>query len=244
MLKNSSTYLWVYLTFFAFGLLFYLGTQEGRLSSDFYNWVYDYEHGSFLDALKCFGYPGLHQMYHIPFYTAYKLLGLHAWGWHFLFVGIHALNALLVFLFTKRLLQTINKNTTIAFVPAFMFLLSPYQTEVVSWGACIHYLLMCTFLLASLIYLFDYLKLKTRKHLMAFLLFYILALFCMEQSYLFPFIYLTFGIVLYKQFSLSKKKHFKHILIAFDNFYWVFTINESIYRAVYRALWCIFPFAF
>lgn len=108
--------------------MFYKGTADGRLTSDFYNWVYDYEHAKLSELWTCFGYPGLHQLYHIPFYFFYKIAGLNAWAWHILFIGIHAFNAFLVFIFSKKCLTIVSEDSRWALVPALLFLVSPYQT--------------------------------------------------------------------------------------------------------------------
>lgn len=195
----------VYLFFLLSSLLLYYNTQDGRLSSDFYNWVYTYEKSQFSDILTCFGYPGLHYFYHLPFYFAYQLIGLNAIGWHILFIGLHALNGLLLFKWLKQWFPKYNWDEKIAIIPTLFFVFSPYQTEVVSWGACIHYLIMCSFLLSSLIFLFRYFDKKSKLSLFAFHGFFVLSLFCMEQSFLFPVLYVLFAFVFRNYYKISFK---------------------------------------
>ena len=193
------------LVLFIITFLRYLPAIDGRFTSDFYNWVRDYEHGSISELWLCFGYPGLHQLYHIPFYFSYKLFGLNAMAWHLEFTFLHALNAFLVYYLAKEFLSLINKDKKFALVTSLLFLLSPFQTEVVAWGATIHYLFTLIFFLSSFLFLIKYLKNKQTKYLILFHFFYILDLFTMELPLVFPGIFILFSLVTMSHYKVKLK---------------------------------------
>ncbi|MFT4644309.1 MAG: hypothetical protein ACI8ZX_000710 [Planctomycetota bacterium] len=180
------------LLLFVASFLVYLPGIEGRFTSDFYNWVRDYEHGTISELWTCFGYPGLHHLYHIPFYFSYKVFGLNEMAWHIEFTFLHAFNAWLVYFLTKEFLEILKKNNYFAYFTSFLFLLSPFQTEAVAWGATIHYLFTLILFLSAFLYLIKYLKTKENKYLYLFHFLYILDLFTMELPLTFPAIFVLF----------------------------------------------------
>jgi hypothetical protein len=191
----------IFSIFYLLSILFYFQAREGMLTSDFYNWIYIYETQPISQLITCYGYPGLHQMYHIPFFIAYKIFGLNAKAWILLFTFIHSVNATLLLVFSRKILTLSHRPTGFAIVPALLFLLSPYQTEAVAWGATIHYLLITTFFLVSLILLIQFVESKKTPFLWGFLASFALSLFTMEQSFLFPLCYLAVIILLAPAFD-------------------------------------------
>jgi hypothetical protein len=200
-LNRNTPLLAIFGIFYLLSLLFYFQVREGMLTSDFYNWVYIYETEPISELIACYGYPGLHQMYHFPFFIAYKIFGLNAKAWILLFTFIHSVNATLLLIFCRKLLTICNKPTAFALVPSLLFLLSPYQTEAVAWGATIHYLLITAFFLLSLIFLIKFIETENKSFLRIFLISFALSLFTMEQSFLFPLCYLAVIILLAPKFD-------------------------------------------
>ena len=101
---------WVlFLSFFTITFILFLPAIDGRFTSDFYNWVNIYDTQPFSELFTCYDYPGLHQLYHIPFYLCFKLFHLNKFGWHFVFTLLHSLNAFLLFKLTSILFSFFTK---------------------------------------------------------------------------------------------------------------------------------------
>lgn len=73
---SNNTAMVLFFVYALITLFLYKNTYNAGLVFDFNGWALKYEQGSVIDALKCFGYPGLHQVEQVTFYTLYKLLGL------------------------------------------------------------------------------------------------------------------------------------------------------------------------
>jgi len=88
-----------------------------------------------------FNFPSLYYGHNIVFYGFYSLVGASALAWFLLFTGLHSINAVLAFGFLKRIFtnQGFPAAGPGALVAALLFLVSPYQTENVIWGATLHY---------------------------------------------------------------------------------------------------------
>ncbi|MBK9328849.1 MAG: hypothetical protein IPM95_05910 [Sphingobacteriales bacterium] len=133
-------------------------------------------------------------LWHVPsliYYMNYKLFGLNWMGWHIVFSALHSLNAWLIFIILGKLLSVANRK--LSFLAAFLFLISPFQTEVVAWGGTLHYLLIVTFLLAGIIALINYLETKKSIHIVWYHLFFACSLSCFEQAFLFPVLFGLFA---------------------------------------------------
>ena len=80
----------------------------------------------------------------------------------------------------------------ISLIGTFFFLLSPYQTEVLVWRACLNYLLVTAFMLSSLWCLIHYLKTKKGQYIFGIHGFFVLALFTFELSLVLPLLTIVF----------------------------------------------------
>ena len=197
--------------FFITSFLTYLYGIDGRFTSDFYNWVNVYDTRPISDLITCYDYPGLHQLYHIPFFLCFKIFHLNKWSWHFVFTLIHATNAFLLYKISTKIFSKINTQTEWALITSTLFLISPFQTETVAWGATIHYLFLVFFSLLSISNLIDYINLKKVKPLILFYTFYILSLFTMELPLVSPGIFVLILLL----FEVNFKQILTHFIIPF-----------------------------
>ncbi len=190
-LRNSN---WIYLFFIVLSLLLYIPTRSGGMVTDFTGWMLRYRAGSFSDIITCFGFPSLHQAFHLLNYLFYRLVGMHPFAWYCLYAVMHGLNAGLLFrLATAWAMRWKQKSLhTLPFFAAFIFLISPYQVEVVVWKVCFHYLLSTAYTLGGFALLIRYLQDKNRKHLLAHHALILIGLFTLEIGLAAPFIFLTF----------------------------------------------------
>jgi len=152
------------LGFLSLTLCFYLPTLQAGFVTDVTSGVERIQGQPFHNIIYSFGFPALNQLSILGFYLLYTLFGLNGWPWYLVFGGLHALNAFLSFMLFSRLFQyfTIKQGTSISLMGALFFLLSPYQTEVLVWRACLNYLLVTTFILGSLWCLIQYLAQENR----------------------------------------------------------------------------------
>ncbi|MCB9226416.1 MAG: hypothetical protein H6578_04535 [Chitinophagales bacterium] len=192
---SNNTAMVLFFVYALITLFLYKNTYNAGLVFDFNGWALKYEQGSVIDALKCFGYPGLHQVEQVTFYTLYKLFGFNGKLWYALFAVLHALVAVQGYLLIKSLLNNSkNGKKEIAFFASLLFLISPLATDVVVSKVTIHYLLSGLFIFSCLRFYLKYEAVKSNKSLIFSILFFVLALFSLEIAYVVPisivFIYL------------------------------------------------------
>lgn len=211
---------WSLFLFYAILTLFlYRNTFLAGLVFDFNGWASVYEQHQFKDALNSFGYPGLHQLEQIVFYTLYKLFKFNGVYWYILFALLHALSAVLGFKLIRSLFQFLDgelsiKKIQIAILSSFLFLLSPYAADVVVSKVTIHYLMSAIFIFSCLSYFLKYLRAQYLSALLFSCLFFTLALFSLELSYLIPFAVVFLAVWQYIN-RQSKAMLFKSILPYF-----------------------------
>lgn len=180
------------LLFVTASILWYLQARDYGFVSDFLGWIYKYQKGSYADVLNCFGYNGLHQVFHFINYSVYRLFGINELPWSILFSAWHGINAYLLF----ELLRDIKirwhlELPKLELFVSVLFLIAPFQIEVLTWNACLHYIISLFFLLISLRLLFSYLTLAERKELILIHLVFLLSLFTLEINLSIPFILLA-----------------------------------------------------
>lgn len=155
------------------------------------------------------GFAGIWDSYNIIFnfqlpcflyYVFYKIFGLHYLGWHILFSLLHVANAYLWYHFILKSFNGIKKYQII--IASYLFLIAPFQTEVVAWGATLHYLLIVFFLISCLLLLKKYSDAEKTKYLILFHLSFFCSLFCFEQAFLFPILFSIYYFV-----TLENKDH-------------------------------------
>ncbi len=195
--------------FFILGFIFYHPTIDAKFTSDFYSWIGTYDEMGKSGLIKGFGDPGFHPVYHTSTYLLYRLFDLNSYLWHFVFVFLHCLNAWLIYRVFNSFFRLIklDKLASVPFWAALFYLLSPYQTEAVVWGATIHYLLCLCFMLLSFYSLVNWFAAKNQTFVFAGLsvLFFALALCSLEMALVFPFALIVFIILVFsKSFPWDK----------------------------------------
>jgi hypothetical protein len=128
----------------------------------------------------------------------YALFGTQAAGYHIFLIAVHALNAFLLYAITLYFLRhwlKIEKGPVfLALAVALLFLLSPYQTEAVTWISSIGFTLSLFFeLLSVLLFLVWLNKGKWHWLLFSFLL-YIVAILEKEIALVLPLGFLLIAV--------------------------------------------------
>jgi hypothetical protein len=171
-------------------------------------------------------------------YVFYLLFGITPAYWTITVLLLHALNSFLVYHLSHKIIKTIfnNQSRRIAFFTALIFLISPYQTENIFWIS-INRLFHCAFTLGGLYFFIKYLEMEEQKegrleewkvgrlesrvlgtsfrYSIVIHLFFLLALFSYELTFIFPLIYIAI-FVLFNKLNLTQcsfKKFFIQIIL-------------------------------
>jgi len=184
--------LYLFLGLFLLTHLFYYPTWDAGFVTDFNGLVSRLEGASASGILNCFGFPALQQVLNAVLYGFYQLFGIQPLPWYLLFTTLHALNAWLLFRLVQRLMEgnEVKKPLTIALTGALFFLLSPYQSEVLTWRVCLNYLMVTGLMLGSLLSLISWLEKGGHRYLWRLHLCFLLAVFTFELALMLPFMYL------------------------------------------------------
>lgn len=148
-------------------------------------------------------------------FILYKIIGTNSCWWILVSVIFHALNSFFIFLLGSSLFRQfgIKKNLLLGFIAAVLFLISPYQTEVLLWNPrMLNYTLATGFYILSFYFLTNYFFSGKRNHNFLFHIFFLLAIFSFESPLFFPlaigFIYIFYrfafaGIISTKKFFVA-----------------------------------------
>ena len=175
------------LLFFLITFIIYLPAGDGKFVNDTFYYLNEIEQTGAEGILSSYNMIFLWHVPSLSYYLIYKIFGLHWLGWHIVFAGFHSLNAALLLRLLRKLLPEMDFG--ILWLATALFLLSPFQTEVVAWGATFHYLLIVTFLLTGALSMLNYLKLPSGKLLLFYHLSFAAALSCFEQAFLYPAVF-------------------------------------------------------
>ncbi|GIV34918.1 MAG: hypothetical protein KatS3mg031_2453 [Chitinophagales bacterium] len=191
-------------------VLFYADTGGGGLVTDALGWFMQYEKMGWQGLVYSFDDKALHHVYHLVFFSLYKLMAFHASGWMLVMTFLHALNGLALYHVCAVLFRPLLPAgfRLAALAGSILFLVSPYQTEAVVWNACIHYLIATALLLTSLYAALQFLRRPLKRYLLIFYLCFLLSLFTLEIAFALPLM-LVF-LILLKPFpqlnALSRSK--------------------------------------
>lgn len=197
--------------FSVIALLLYWPSQNGKFVADLYYYIDSIEQMGFWGFLKSYGIVHQNQVPCLIIYCIYKIAGFAWWLWYLVYSSIHALNA---FLFFKLFAGILNlKYRKQQFLGALLFLVSPFQTEAVVWGATLHYLLTLTFLLLCLWQLHLFLIKDATKNLIVCAISFFAALLCFEQAYFFPLLFVVF-ILIFNEDSTKTRRQISAVLLV------------------------------
>ncbi|MEK6614917.1 MAG: hypothetical protein AABZ32_02225 [Bacteroidota bacterium] len=151
-------------------------------------------------------------------YFLYQLFGILPSCWMMIAITFHVLNSFLVLLIAKLLMKTFfpDRGIMVAFFPALLFLISPYQTEEVLWTAInIRWLLHACVTLAGIYIFINYLVNPSSKKIIAIHFLFLLGLFSYEFTLICPLIY-TVLFLLFRKLGASQlhpKKFFMQMIL-------------------------------
>jgi len=177
----------IFFFFLALAGLLYLPSLDAKFTSDFIFWSNRYDKQGAAGLKTGFGDPSLKYMYHLLMYGCYRLFGTHPLGWYLICLGLHALNATLLQVLLRKILQHLQiARPWLPLTAALFFLLSPYQTEAVVWAAAIHFLFASVMLLTALIALIRFWETGALKALAGLFIPFGIGLFATEAIFVLP----------------------------------------------------------
>jgi hypothetical protein len=195
--------------------ILYFQTIDAGFVTDWTGWQERYEAEGWVGVLHCFGEPILHQVLHFFSFLMFDLFGTNPLPWFLCFTILHALNATLFYQFTFRVLKKfeVENFKIIPWFAAFLFLSSPYQTEVVVWKVCLHYLMVVAFALSALHHFLSYVEKPTTKDLIGIHMYTVLGLFTIELGLMTPFLILSLFLTLFLRFEIEIKNILLKIIL-------------------------------
>ena len=184
-------------------LLVFWRTTDYGFATDYLGWLNRYRDGSWEDVWTCFDYPGLHQFFHFINYGVYVIFGANIKAIGILFIVAHASTSYLIYRTLRLFLNELDddRGGIISIFTAMLFALSPYSIEVITWDACLHYILCTALCFGSLNLLFQFIQKGNRGFLIGHFVLWVLALFTIELALVAPGIFVLY-ISLY---TLQKK---------------------------------------
>jgi hypothetical protein len=140
---------------------------------------------------ESFGYSGFYYGHFLIFKLIYSICGIDTLRWFLVFSFMHAINTLLLSTFFDKLLRALDfprvTSGRIALSASLLFLLSPYHSENIIWGATSHYFFTFFLLLMICHGCIKYLQgFSTKAGLVFMHLTFAFALVTLEISFLFP----------------------------------------------------------
>lgn len=206
----------------------YLPAAKAGFVTDFTGWLDQIQNHSFKEYVNSsnFKVHSLYQLTQFVTYIFYKLFGIHPVLWHLLHITLHALNCCLLFRLCTRLLDDtgVMNSKAIAFCGAFLFCISPYQSEVIVWESAFHFLQGLLLILLILVCVQQYIRMGKKKYAWLSVFIYLLSTYSLEVFYITPWLVLLLGIFYY-QLSVYKNKITRNV------FYYIF-LPQLI-------LWCV-----
>ena len=169
----------------------YWPAREAGFISDFTGHQMLFENGGALGWWNSYGWHGNQPVLFGLMNAWYQLVGIQPMPWFWLFVGFHSMNAtmlgLLGYLIWQRAVPG-SRGILAALILSILYVSHPYQTEVVVWKVCLHYLISTAVLLGSLLLLFRSQPLTDWKQWIILHAAFLIALFSLELALIYPVI--------------------------------------------------------
>ncbi len=218
-------------------ILYLPAALAGRVG-DFPGWVDFLNSVNFWDYInrKGSGIPSMYQFTQVVSYLFYLAFKGNAWPWHLLYVTLQALNALLVYVFFRRLFHdsSIKNAFTVAFTGAGLFCICPHISEVVVWEPSFHYLLALLLMFLVMICAQNFLNTQNVKYAWWGGFIFFLSAYSLEIFYLTPVFVFTLAVYKYSISGCDKKIFTKTLLYFSVPQAIFFIINQVLVHEVYH----------
>jgi hypothetical protein len=181
---------WILATagFFLLTAFLYRHTIHSKFIYDWNSWMLRYMDQDWSGLASAYGDGAMRWGYHLANVVMWKLFGFNAYGWFFAFTALHALNALLLMILVTEMLKllSVKRPFTLALVAAGLWLVSPYHSETVVWGATSLYLTSTAMVLGGLILFLRYELAQRVHHAVLMFVCFLGAMLTHEGALIFP----------------------------------------------------------
>ncbi|MEN0045536.1 MAG: hypothetical protein AAF806_00615 [Bacteroidota bacterium] len=206
--KGSSLFLFLF--FFVVVQILYHPLVDSGFVTDFTGLLERFENAQAVDILNSFGFPALQPVLNFFLYYFYQLFGIWGLPWYLIYSMVFTLNAFLLYLLMKEIgTQFHLQNASLpAFFAALLFIISPYQVEVLFWKVLFNFLAVTSFILLALLLTANYVKVSTPKYLLGIHICFLLGLFTFELALMLPlFTAVYIGILFLEQRDIQQLKY-------------------------------------
>lgn len=206
-----------FLAFLVIVQLLYFPLHKGGFVTDFTGLLDRYEGSTAWDILNSFGYPALQPVLNFFLYIFYHLFGTWGLPWYLVYSSVFALNAFLLSVIVSNLCQQfeVKDASLLEVCVACLFIITPYQVEVIYWRVLFNFLSVTTYILIALLFTIHYAKDAKRKYLLWIHIPFVLGLFTFELALMTPLFIGIYLLVLHRQnpTSTTLKKIAQWILL-------------------------------
>lgn len=214
LLRSSffcGSYILLFFVLFSIALIAYRNCFQIDVPTDSYKLLFSFEKLGAEGLLNNFHDIGMAPFSNSIIFILYKIIGVNHSAWIFFSVLFHSINAFLVFIIGLHLFKKFElKNYFIlAFLGALLFLVSPYQTEIVLWAPrMFNYQIAVAFFILGLYFFSHYLFYQKKKFIFLSNISFVLGILSFESPLIFPLasvlFYFFFRIAFKNTFTIKK----------------------------------------
>jgi len=226
--------IYTFILFYVITLVLYFPTRYAGFVFDFLGFEAGYKARGFLHYYSGSTMPNFRYVQHLFSYILCKTVGPDTIYWYILYCLFHALAAYFGYLVVKRLfnLYHVSNATIIALASTLLFIISPYQAEVVVWRVCIQYCFVSIAISLNILLLLSFFNEQLKwKPILAFIIFAI-NMFAIEQAACIPIVLFTIAVIINwtdnKQLIKKTITHFVTPQLLFIGFY--FLLSKIVYH--------------
>lgn len=206
-----------FLVFWSITILLYYDTRNAGFVTDFIGWKQHFNNNTFLSVINgdANHIKSFYQFTHLLMYLITAIVGLHAFPWFIIFSLFFSLNAFLFFLIFIKIFSDLKLPNyfPIALTGVLMFMLSPYQVEVMVWRASFHYLTSFAMMLTIVYLLLLYIDNSHPKYWVWSLIIFLFSVFALEFFLFTPFVVLVF--ILFQWINFPTRFNLTKLLLRF-----------------------------
>jgi hypothetical protein len=228
---------WVVIVLWVVLAVLYQPAAKAGFVADYTGWLDQMQRYGFWDNINRTHYHGqsLYQFTQFVTWVIYQFFGTKPLPWHYLFITLHAVNAGLLYKFSKGLLSdaAVSQSGFISLSAAVLFCAAPHIAEVVIWEPSFHFLQGLLLILLILDLGRQYICTAKAHYAWIAGFLYLLSSFSLEVFYITPWLVLSMALFYrncrpYRQVYFSKTiTHFLVPLLA------IFVLHIFLFRWVY-----------
>lgn len=195
MILGNKTNIRHFLLFFFLTTILYFNTRNAGFVTDFLGWQSNFDNLPFLSVINgdAYNIKSFYHFTHLLMYPMTAIFRLSGMPWFLLFASLFAFNAYMIFKIFLQLFTNwkIKNAYIIALIGVLMFIVSPFQSEVMVWRASFHYLTSFAMILIIVDLSRRYIEQPLNKYAVIATLIYLCSVFSLEFFLFTPLIVLV-----------------------------------------------------